>query len=232
MMTDGANKLTSKAAMNQTASTQRKVTGDTAAGKLKIARSRGKSTTSALKLKSGKIDTVGQTKAAANAGTRGNISGAGKGNAGVSVIAQGTRKTPAQIAYSRPRGFSSAGQVKQCTVELEQALSKSGLKVKSIQVRGSAATGVSRKGGNFRMEAQNGLKPSDIDVGIEFSDTVQNITTSKNQLGFIHPDKMMKNFPELKAWSEKWSEILGREITPGGWQPGTLQSDPSNIHLK
>jgi hypothetical protein len=72
MMTDGANKLTSKAAMNQTASTQRKVTGDTAAGKLKIARSRGKSTTSALKLTSGKTDAVGQTKTAGNAGTRGN----------------------------------------------------------------------------------------------------------------------------------------------------------------
>jgi hypothetical protein len=59
--------------MDQTASTQRKVTGDTAAGKLKIARSWGKSTTSALKLKSGKIDTVGQTKTAGNAGTRGNL---------------------------------------------------------------------------------------------------------------------------------------------------------------
>ncbi len=82
------------------------------------------------------------------------------------------------------------------------------------------------------MEAQNGLKPSDIDVGVEFSKPLQNITTSKKQPGFIHPNKMMKNFPELKAWSEKWSNILGREITPGGWQPGTLPSDPSNIHLK
>ena len=133
---------------------------------------------------------------------------------------------------SIPRGFSNASQVQQCTVELEQALAKSGLDAKSIQVRGSAATGVSSKGGGFRMEAQNGLKPSDVDVGIEFNNPVSNITTSKNQPGFIHPDKMMKNFPELKAWSEKWSNILGRDITPGGWQPGTLPSDPSNIHLK
>jgi hypothetical protein len=44
--------------------------GNTAAGKFKLARGWGKSTTSALRLKSGKIDAVGQTKAAANAGTR------------------------------------------------------------------------------------------------------------------------------------------------------------------
>jgi hypothetical protein len=44
--------------------------GNTAAGKFKLAKGWGKSTTSALRLKSGKIDAVGQTKAAANAGTR------------------------------------------------------------------------------------------------------------------------------------------------------------------
>ncbi|NLW46136.1 MAG: DUF4280 domain-containing protein [Firmicutes bacterium] len=70
MIADGTNKVASKAVMDQTASTQTKATGDTAAGKLKIARGWGKSTTSALKLKSGKIDAVGQTKAAGNTGTR------------------------------------------------------------------------------------------------------------------------------------------------------------------
>jgi hypothetical protein len=44
--------------------------GNTAARKFKLARGWGKSTTSALRLKSGKIDAVGQTKAAANVGTR------------------------------------------------------------------------------------------------------------------------------------------------------------------
>jgi hypothetical protein len=67
--------------------------GNTAAGKFKLARGWGKSTTSALRLKSGKIDAVGQTKAAANAGTRANLKGTGKGNAGVSVISEGASKT-------------------------------------------------------------------------------------------------------------------------------------------
>jgi hypothetical protein len=62
--------------------------GNTAAGKFKLARGWGKSTTSALRLKSGKIDAVGQTKAAANAGTRANIKGAGKGNAGASEVSK------------------------------------------------------------------------------------------------------------------------------------------------
>lgn len=130
-----------------------------------------------------------------------------------------------------PRGFSNGRQVLQCTSELKQALSSSGLDVKSIYVRGSSATGVSSKGGSFRIEAQNGLKPSDIDVAIELNKPIENITTSKNQPGFIHPNKMMKNYPELQAWSEKWSDILGRDITPGGWQPGTF-NDPNTIKLK
>ncbi len=44
-----------------------------------------------------------------------------------------------------------------------------------------------------------------------------------NAGGFVHPDKLLKNFPELKNWSEKWGKILGREITPGGWNPGALK---------
>lgn len=114
-----------------------------------------------------------------------------------------------------------------------EATNKSGLEVKSIQIRGSAASGVSSKGnGLFRETAENGLGPSDIDLGIELKSPLNKMNTSKNQPGFYHPDKIMKKYPELKAWSEKWTEILGREITPGGWQAGTLPSDPANIIVK
>ena len=88
-------------------------------------------------------------------------------------------------------------------------------------MRGSSVTGVSSKGGGFRV---GGSKPSDIDVFIEFADDI-GLSTSKNIPGFIHPDKLMKKYPELKAWSDKWSKILGREITPGGFKPGTF-NDP------
>jgi hypothetical protein len=74
---------------------QTKTTSNTGAtsGKTATSGNSGKSTTSALKLKSGETDAVGQTKTAGNAGTRGSIKGAGKGNAGVSVISEGTPKT-------------------------------------------------------------------------------------------------------------------------------------------
>jgi len=149
------------------------------------------------------------------------------------IVNAGVSKFNSKGAGSKiPKGFNDADQLKQCTDELNTALKNSGLEVESVQVRGSAATGVSSKGdGTFRIETQNGLPPSDIDVAVELKTPVTNITTSKNQPGFIHPDKMLKTYPELKTWSEKWSEILGREITPGGWQPGTLPKDPTNIIL-
>ncbi|EGO62506.1 hypothetical protein, partial [Acetonema longum] len=128
-----------------------------------------------------------------------------------------------------PRGFSNVEQFDQCAVELKQALSKSGLDVTSIQVRGSSATGVSSKGGGFRFDGSN---PSDIDFAIEFNQKLPGISTSKNIDGFIHPNKLFNNFPELQAWADKWSTTLGRKVTPGGFQPGKLPSDPANVIVK
>ena len=119
-----------------------------------------------------------------------------------------------------PRGFSSAKQFAQAGSELESALQKSGIEYSSIGVRGSAVTNISSKGGAFRQTAIGNLKASDIDVFVEFKQTSG---LRANTSGFVHPDKLLKNFPELKSWSEKWSKILGREITPGGWNPGVLK---------
>ena len=33
---------------------------------------------------------------------------------------------------------------------------------------------------------------------------------------------MLRKYPELKKWSEKWSKELGREVTPGAFNPGTF----------
>ena len=153
---------------------------------------------------------------------------AGQGNQTSSILITGQEKS---ASTGIPNGFKDLKQLQQSTMELKDALGKSGLEVESIQVRGSAATGLSSKGGEFRWEATNGLPASDIDVAIEFKNTI-NMTTSKNLPGFIHPDKVLKSYPELKGWSIKWSDILGRDITPGGWQPGTLPKEPSNIILK
>jgi hypothetical protein len=71
------------------------------------------------------------------------------------------------------------------------------------------------------------MKASDVDVFVELADDVA-ISASKKIPGFIHPDKMMKEYPALRTWSEKWSKKLGREITPGGFKPGTF-CDPDTI---
>ena len=120
-----------------------------------------------------------------------------------------------------PRGFVDAKQFIKAGDELEKALKNSGLKFKSIGVRGSSVTNTSSKGGEFRFVPENGLKASDIDVFIEFADDIP-LTGSQNIPGFIHPNKLLKKYPELKAWSDNWSKILGREITPGGFKPGTF----------
>lgn len=119
-----------------------------------------------------------------------------------------------------PRGFSSAKQFAQAGSELEAALQKSGLKYSNVGVMGSAVTNISSKGGGFRQTAIGTLKASDIDVYVELT---QQSGLKANSAGFVHPDKLLKNFPELKSWSDKWSEILGRQITPGGWNPGALK---------
>ena len=117
-----------------------------------------------------------------------------------------------------PKGFKNADEFIQAGDELIDALKTSKLAYNKIGVRGSSVTGVSSKGGGFRT---GGTNPSDIDAFIEFSSDI-GINASKNIPGFIHPNKLMKRFPALKAWAQKWSKILGREISPGGFKPGTM----------
>jgi hypothetical protein len=88
-------------------------------------------------------------------------------------------------------------------------------------------TNISSKDTAFRETALGNLKASDIDVFIELKKDI-GINASKNIPGFIHPGKLFQQFPSLLKWSEKWSKILGREITPGAFKPGTF-NDPNVI---
>lgn len=126
-----------------------------------------------------------------------------------------------------PRGFSDAAQFKQAGTELAAALDEAGVAYSRIGVRGSSVTGASSKGGPFRTAASEGKPASDIDVFIEFADDV-GLSSSKNIPGFVHPNKLMKRYPGLQRWAEKWSGVLGREITPGGFKPGTF-TDPNYV---
>jgi hypothetical protein len=117
-----------------------------------------------------------------------------------------------------PRGFKSVEQFAQVGKELTVALEKSGIKYEQIGITGSAVTGVSSKGGPFREEATNAFKASDIDAFVVLAEDIP-VTGGAKRPEFIHPDKMMKAYPALKEWSEKWSKILKREITTAAIKP-------------
>ena len=125
------------------------------------------------------------------------------------------------LAELVPNGFPDAETFAQAGRELKAALQESGLEYKVIGVRGSSVTGVSSKGGGFRLVAANGLKPSDVDAFIDLSQDA-GLSSSQSIPGFIHPTKLFKRYPALKEWSRKWSRQLGREITPGAFKPGTF----------
>jgi hypothetical protein len=99
--------------------------------------------------------------------------------------------------------------------ELKGALDASGVADATIGVRGSAVTGK-----NWRTGKPFGPH-SDIDVFAESSTLTEGLQTSKKTPGFVHPDKVHAAYPELKAWSERWSGILGHKVSVGGWVPGT-----------
>jgi hypothetical protein len=129
-----------------------------------------------------------------------------------------------------PHGFSSVEQFEQAGRELKSALAEAGIKYSEIGVRGSSVTGISSKGGEFRVSAEGGLPASDVDTYINLSNDI-GINPSKNIPGFIHPDKLLKRYPALQQWSDKWSTIMGREITPGAFLPGTF-TDRNTITFK
>ena len=65
------------------------------------------------------------------------------------------------------------------------------------------------------------MKPSDVDVYIELAEDID-LTASQSIPGFIHPQKLFKKYPALKAWSGKWTRKLGRDVSTGCFKPGTF----------
>ncbi len=121
-----------------------------------------------------------------------------------------------RAASTIPRGFKSAAQFKKVGQELAIALEKSGIKFEEIGVQGSSVTGKSyRTGEPFRW---GGKKPSDIDAFVLLKEDIP-IKGGDKRPDFIHPDKLLKKYPALKEWSDKWTKILNRDITPAAIKP-------------
>ena len=167
----------------------------------------------------------GVARAGASAFVRAEARALVKAEAGALVKAEARQAAGSGLAGKAaeklPRGFTSSEQFSQAGRELSDALKKSGIEVSQTGVRGSSVTGVSSKGGAFREVPTDNLKASDIDAFVELISPM-NVRTSSKIPGFIHPDKLMKRYPALQEWSEKWTKLLGREITPAGFQPGTF----------
>jgi len=117
-----------------------------------------------------------------------------------------------------PFGFKSAEQYNQAMTELDSAMKASGIDGR-IGARGSAVTGVrspKKAGGGGLFDS--GKDISDIDVFIE----ARNLRGSTPRSPFTHPAYLQRQYPALQKWSQKWTKELGRPISVGGWQPGSL----------
>ena len=120
-----------------------------------------------------------------------------------------------------PLGFEPPSLFRQAADELQQALKASGIDDATVGVRGSSVTGESlTKGTKFGPQ-------SDIDFFVESAKLTEGYKPSNNIPGFVHPKKILPDYPLLEQWANKWSDLLGREVTPGAFQPGTLPTQPA-----
>ncbi len=100
------------------------------------------------------------------------------------------------------------------------ALAKSGITDANIGVRGSSVTGFSYSTGEPFGPA------SDIDYFVESNQLTEGLKTSSNIPGIVHPNVLNANFDAISEWSEIWSENLGRKVSVGGFQLGTVPAGP------
>ncbi|MFT4171341.1 MAG: LysM peptidoglycan-binding domain-containing protein [Rhodocyclaceae bacterium] len=122
-----------------------------------------------------------------------------------------------------PLGFESEAQFIKASQELQTALRNSGIDDAVVGARGSSVTGITNnpKSENFG----NPFGPdSDVDFFVQSQKLVDGF---KKTPDFIHPEQVIKKYPELAKWSARWTEILGREITPAAWKPGALPQTPA-----
>ncbi|WP_157768638.1 hypothetical protein [Burkholderia ambifaria] len=122
-----------------------------------------------------------------------------------------------------PLGFMSERRFVAAAQELQNALVKSGITDATIGVRGSSVTGYSlTKGTPFGPR-------SDIDFFVESRQLTDGYRASRNIPGFVHPNKILPDYPLLQDWAARWTSTLGRDVTPGAFVPGTLPSQPSIV---
>ena len=139
---------------------------------------------------------------------------------GASKVVQKVRAARAPAATQAvPRGFTGPDQFKKAVSELKAAAAHHGATDTQVGVRGSSVTGVSSTGKPFRPE-------SDIDFYVESSHLTTGLPTSDKVPGMVKPRILMENYPALQDWSTRWSETLGRDVTPAGFATGSVPKGP------
>jgi hypothetical protein len=122
-----------------------------------------------------------------------------------------------------PLGLESESQFLKASQELREIMSAQGINDATIGVRGSSVTGF---GANPKSPTY--LQPfganSDIDFFVQSSKAVNQF---KGQPNFVHPDNMVRAYPALETWSQKWTGILGRPVSPAAWRPSELPTTPT-----
>ncbi len=121
-------------------------------------------------------------------------------------------------------GFPTYYEFQTAMSELQTALRNSGIVDAKVGVRGSAVSGKSYKTGE-----PFGPK-SDIDVFAESKQLTESVPTRPK--GIAYDRDVQATYPELQAWSERWSEITGRDVKVAGWRPGSLPANEPYVKLK
>jgi RHS repeat-associated protein len=148
-----------------------------------------------------------------------------KGGSAVFRKAAGALRAPgakaiSEVAKEIPHGFTGPEQFGAAKSDLHAALAQHGVTDAQVGVRGSAVTGVGFKSGKA-------FGPhSDIDFFVESDQLVSGLPTSQKVPGMVKPEVLMDKFPALQSWSDRWSETLGREVSPAGFGKGSVPEGP------
>lgn len=131
------------------------------------------------------------------------------------------------FAKKKPLGFASEQQFAQFKAEMHEALKKSGLSQTQVGMKGTATTFFSEnpsKPLGHHWDADP-LNPGDYDLNLAGQDFLDSMkaagATPSEKYGVFRTSDVEENFPELAAFSAKWSEELGRDVNFVGYPTAT-----------
>ena len=137
--------------------------------------------------------------------------------AGLSINA----RPPSVNSKVIPRGFTDSNQYNKAMKELQSIVGETGATDARLGISGSSVTGY-----KYTTGAPFG-PASDIDVFVESNTLTQGLRSSSTIPGFVKPEVFMSENSAISSWAQKWSNILGREVSVGGFPAGGLPERPT-----